>query len=70
MVNRNIQGQPLIDVGLTGEELQELILLIDDEPVDEVLLRGIRQKLKNRQRRLRRTLRIADQKQGLAVRAR
>lgn len=43
-------------VPLTMEEMEELIRLIDDDEVDEELLAGIRKKLKNRQKRLRRTL--------------
>jgi hypothetical protein len=41
------------NVGLTDEELTELILLIDDEPVDEEFLSGIRKKLSHKRKLLR-----------------
>lgn len=47
-------GVTWINVGLSEEEMQEIIYLIDDEPVDEELLKGIRGKMKNRMKRLRR----------------
>lgn len=40
-------------VGMTQAELNELILLIDDEPVDEEFLRGIRRKLVHKRKLLR-----------------
>lgn len=40
------------NVGLTQAELEELIFLIDDEPVDEELLDGIRRKLKHKHKQL------------------
>lgn len=39
-------------VGLTLGEMEELILLIDDDPVDEEALSGIRKKLAAKRRRL------------------
>lgn len=40
-------------VGMTQDELNELILLIDDEPVDEEFLKGIRRKLVHKRKLLR-----------------
>lgn len=56
----NHVGQVMGPIFLTDEEFTELILLIDDEPVDEELLHGIRQKLAAKRRRLRRRLREAE----------
>jgi|APGre2960657404_1045060.scaffolds.fasta_scaffold1075147_1 hypothetical protein len=49
---------PYYNVGLTEAEMTELILLIDDEPthdkpVDEELLSGVRIKLANKRKALR-----------------
>lgn len=55
-MDRNGGGEVMQPVPLTMEEMEELIRLIDDDEVDEELLAGIRKKLKNRQKRLRRTL--------------
>lgn len=53
----NHEGVLMGPVLFTDEEFTELLLLIDDEPVDEDLLQGIRQKLSAKRRRLRRRLR-------------
>jgi hypothetical protein len=44
----------LYNVGFTYEEMQELVFLINDEPVNEDFLKGIKLKLKNRMKRVRR----------------
>lgn len=49
----NSVGEPLGNVSLTEDEFSELILLIDDEPIDEVFLQGIRKKLVAKRKRLR-----------------
>lgn len=54
---RNHVGQLMGPIFFTDEEFTELILLIDDEPVDEELLRGIRLKLAAKRKRLRRRVR-------------
>ena len=45
--------EPFYNVGMTNEEMSELIRLIDDEPVDEGLLLGIRKKLAHKKKLLR-----------------
>lgn len=41
-------GEPRFLVGLTLEEFEELVALIDDEPVDEHLLRVIKKRLRRK----------------------
>lgn len=53
----NHEDELMGPVLFTDEEFTELILLIDDEPVDEELLASIRRKLVAKRRRLRRRLR-------------
>lgn len=48
-----MQDEPMYNVGLTEAELQELIWLIDDEPVSETMLSGIRKKLVKKRKNLR-----------------
>lgn len=48
---------PYTTVPFSQEEMQELIWLIDDEPVDEEELRVIRRKLKKYQKNLRKAIR-------------
>lgn len=43
----------MYNVGLTDDELSELILLIDDGAVDEEFLSGIRKKLSHKRKLLR-----------------
>lgn len=64
MPNTNNEGKPLGHVELTDEEFQELIWLIDDEPVDEEFLRGIRLKLVAKRRRLHKLVTKAEQRTG------
>lgn len=47
---------PMYNVGFTEAEMTELILLIDDEPVDEEALAGIRKKLSHKRKLLRKRL--------------
>lgn len=49
------------NVGLSMEEFEELIRLIDDEPVDEEFLLGIRKKLVAKRKRLRGRVRDRDE---------
>lgn len=53
----NHEGALMGPVLFTDDEFTELILLLDDEPVDEEILDGIRKKLVAKRRRLRRRLR-------------
>lgn len=55
-VQNNTAGEPMGPVYLTDEEFSELILLIDDDPVDEELLGGIRKKLVAKRKRLRKEI--------------
>lgn len=57
----NGQGQPVFPVSFTLEELNEVILLIDDKPVDEDFLRGIRRKMAARRKKFNRALRAHNQ---------
>lgn len=50
---RGPDEEPVYNVGLDERELYELIRLIDDEPVDEELLSGIRRKLAHKRKMLR-----------------
>lgn len=53
-INPNNQGEPMINVGMTFREIQELIWLIDDDDrFSEDAVRGVRRKLKAKQNRLR-----------------
>lgn len=48
------RGELTYQIGFTRAEIEELILLIDDEPVDEEFLAGVRKKLAKKQKALRR----------------
>jgi len=50
---RNLEPTVFYNVGMTDEEMTEIILLIDDEAVDEELLNGIRKKLYLKRKQLR-----------------
>lgn len=52
--------KPMYNVGLTDDEFTELILLIDDEPVDEDFLQGVRKKLVHKRKLLRRKVKTND----------
>lgn len=56
-IERNKYGEPLQPVLLTEGEYTELIRLIDDEPVDEDMLRRLRGRLSSRRNRLRKKVR-------------
>lgn len=50
----NVKGSPnTYAIGLTDEERNEIYLLLVDDEVDEKLLKALKQKLKNRLKRLR-----------------
>lgn len=62
MPDTDTKQAPYYNVGLTLSEMNELILLIDDEPVDltpvdEDLLTDIRSKLVDRRAKLRKRIR-------------
>lgn len=62
MTDTDTKTIPYYNVGLTLSEMNELILLIDDEPVeltpvDEDLLTDIRSKLVDRRAKLRKRIR-------------
>lgn len=59
-LQENTEGDVMGPVYLTDEEFTELISLIDDAPVDEDLLAGIRRKLVAKRKRLRRREREAS----------
>ena len=52
-VQYNNEGEAMGLIYLTDAEFSELVLLIDDDPVDEDLLAGIRMKLVAKRKRLR-----------------
>lgn len=54
-------GVPYITVPFSQEEMQELIWLIDDDPVDEEILTRIRQRLRKHIKNLRLGLRKHSQ---------
>lgn len=56
-LRRNKEGEPLMGVPFTGEELQELLFLIDDEPVDELILVAVRRKVVRGRKNLAQALR-------------
>ncbi len=56
MTEQSFHNHPMYNVGLTEAEMNELILLIDDRPVDEEALSGIRKKLSHKRKLLRKRL--------------
>lgn len=54
MTGRTNRGELTYQIGFTAAEIEELILLIDDDPVDEDFLLGVRKKLAKKQKALRR----------------
>ncbi len=48
---------PYYNVGMSEADMTELIWLIDDEPVDENVLKGIRSALVNKRKMLRKRVR-------------
>ncbi len=50
-------SDPYYNLGLTDAEMTEIILLIDDEPVDEELLGSIRTKVSAKRKELRKRIR-------------
>lgn len=59
-LRRNAEGEPLMGVPFTDEEMQELVFLIDDEPVDEAVLARIRRKILKGRKNLKQALRQAN----------
>lgn len=53
----NEKSEALFQIWFTEQEVNEIVLLIDDEPVDEDFLRGLRKKLVKKRKQYRTEIR-------------